>query len=587
MDLLEARSGKLWVAATFGLYEVNGSSLRNVLPRVVSPQPASATPVTLAEGSDGTLWAGTYGAGMWRIRDHDMRRYTAPDGLGSDQIRSLYFDRDGTLWIGTFGAGLVEFRDDTFTQYMAKDGLLSDNIAHILDDGAGSFWLATTKGICRVAKRQLRDFREGHSRSLAVVNYGTDDGLRSAQCASGFYVSEGGSMTSDGRLWFPTARGLAMIDPTSIGRKPPENTLAAYIVGIAVDGRELDPGQSVRVKAGSDHLQFRYKGIHLATPERVRYEYILEGLDTDWTQASNRRVVDFQIPRPGSYRFRVRTMVPVQSASETSFAFEISPHFYQQNSFIWLCLILLASFVYGFHQLRLRQMRSRFSLVLEERARIAREIHDGLAQAFVGVSSLLDVAMAETIEQSGTASRHLGLACRAAKHGLTEAKRSVMELSASALENKDLPAALADAVNGWRLASSVAISLEVTGKRRRLPESIQQNTFRIVQEAVTNGLKHAAATHIRIHLHFEQRRLLLTVEDDRRGFEPVAARRAFDGHLGVLGMHERAEQMDGDLQLVRGHGTGTEVRLRVPLPPADDPEGVLEWLVTLLRLRSS
>src|SRR5262249_52794727 len=141
--------------------------------------------VTVCESHDGAIWGGTYGKGLWRLKGGERRQFTVSDGLSSDQIRSLYQDPDGTPWIGTFGGGLDAYRDGRFQQFTEKDGLLSDNVGDITDDGE-SLWLSTTRGICRIAKRQLHDFAAGRQRRLDPVNYGIEDGLRSAQCSPSY-----------------------------------------------------------------------------------------------------------------------------------------------------------------------------------------------------------------------------------------------------------------------------------------------------------------------------------------------------------------------------------------------------------------
>ena len=158
---------------------VRGKQFRNVVPG--GPLLIDFM-VTLSEASDGAIWAGTYGKGLWKVKGDERRQYTTADGLSSDQIRSLYHDADGVLWIATFGGGLNALHDGKFFHYGAKDGLLSDNIGKVYDDGE-SLWLSTTRGICRISKRQLFDFSAHKRTRLEPQNYGVEDGLRSAQCA--------------------------------------------------------------------------------------------------------------------------------------------------------------------------------------------------------------------------------------------------------------------------------------------------------------------------------------------------------------------------------------------------------------------
>jgi signal transduction histidine kinase/ligand-binding sensor domain-containing protein len=559
-DALEDREGRLWLGSPGGLGVLDAHGYRNVVPGGTVLMDAV---VTLSAGPGGALWAGTYGRGLLLIRgDAAPRRYTMADGLSSDQIRALYPEADGTLWIGTFGGGLDAFRGGKFEKYTQKDGLLSDNIANIVDDGE-SLWLSTTRGICRVTKKQTREFAAGSRTALAPVNYGVDDGLRSAECAPGYPVAGGGTRTADGRLWFTTSRGLAVLNPRA--RQHDSLAPAVHILEVTADRRPVDMAQPARLGPGTGRLQIRYTGIHLSAPERVRYSYRLEGLDSEWVSARTRRVINYNSLPHGSYRFTVRAEAPGAPASEASYSFAVLPYFYETVWFRAFCLALLAAAAWGVYQARLQQIRSRFSLVLEERARLAREIHDTLAQGFVGISSQLDAVAMSMPDRQGPAWKYLETARRMARHSLTEARRSVMDLRASVLEGQDLAAALESGARMWTAGSGVAVDLAVNGPARELPQEVEQHLLRIAQEAVANAVKHAGASKIRIALDREPRKLSLRISDDGHGFELNGAFSPLDGHFGLIGMRERAERLGGEMRLKSHPGEGTEVEVTVPL----------------------
>ncbi len=394
-DAIEDSNGNLWAATASGVYKFDGTQWRAVVRSGSSP---SNYALELLERRDGSIWAGSLLNGLWQITngkapDAKPHLYTADDGLGSNQIRSLYEDGGGALWIGTFGGGLTMLRDGVFHRFTARDGLLSDNIFHVEDDGRGDFWLSTTRGICRIPKQQLQDFSEGKIHTLTPQNYGTADGLRSAQCAPGFPAGGGGTRTSDGNLWFPTGRGLATLNPTSAGTGAgsPEAsqttpTPIAHIVEIDLDGHVAPFQPAAILEPGTGRVQFRYAGIYLSAPERVRYFYKLDGLDEDWISAGTRRLTNYGPLPHGSYRFAVRAVLPGGGASESQFSFEVPPRFFETKWFLWLCITSLAGAIYWEYRLRLKRVHSRFAMVFEERARLAREIHDTLAQGFVGIS---------------------------------------------------------------------------------------------------------------------------------------------------------------------------------------------------------
>jgi signal transduction histidine kinase len=559
-DAIEDDGGTLWMATPGGLLAQKDGSTKVVVPG--APVLADST-VTLCFGRDGVLWAGSYGKGLWRIQGDSIRQYTTADGLSSDQIRSLHVDSGGTLWIGTFGGGLDAFQNGRFRHYEAANGLLSDNVADVMED-ADSLWLSTTRGICRIAKSRLREFDEGKRSTLEPVNYGIEDGLRSAQCSPSYPIGGGGFRTADGRLWFTTTRGLAVYNPGA--RKQTLLPPMVHIAELTVNGRPLSLVPNQSLPPNPSYLQIRYTGIHLTAPEEVRYSYRLEGLDHDWVRAGTRRAINYNTLSHGQYRFTVKAELADGMASETSYPFAILPQFYETPWFRSLIAVLLAVAAWAIFWLRMRQIRSRFALVLEERARLAREIHDTLAQGFVGISSQLDAVAMCMPEEASPARRYLDLARRMARHSLTEARRAVMDLRASVLEGQDLAAALSSGTRIWTAGSGVDIEIELSGAPGELPQDYEQNLLRIAQEAVTNALKHAGATRIDIRLHMEAHKLFLRVVDNGRGFEQDGVFASLGGHFGLIGMRERAERLGGELMLASEPGKGTEVEVRVPLP---------------------
>jgi signal transduction histidine kinase/ligand-binding sensor domain-containing protein len=559
-DYLEDRTGRFWAALPAGLSELQYGKARNVIPGGLLLNDAL---VILCETRDGSLWAGSYAQGLWLLKDGQSKLYTVTDGLSSNEIRSLVDDRDGTLWIGTFGGGLNALRNGHFFSITAKEGLLSDNISHVEDDGHGSLWLSTTRGICRVRKQDLNDYIAGKIKSVPPVNYGVADGLRSAQCAPGYPTSRGGTQTSDGRLWFPTSRGLAVIDPNE--KAPEVDATVVHLLDVLLDGRSIATNKPAVLPPGDGRVQFRYTGINLSTPERVRYSYRLEPLDRDWVNSVSRRVTNYNSLPHGHYRFVVRAGLPGGPSGETSFSFVLQPHFYETAWFRYLCAALAAAAIWGLFRLRVRQIRERYDLVLDERARLAREIHDTLAQGFVGISSQLDAVALTLNGHLESARKHLDLARKMARHSLTEARRSVMDLRASALEGQDLPAALSEAARQWTAGSPVKVHVDVEGSSRKLPEEMEQHLLRIAQEAVTNTVKHAHAREVWIRLNMDNGKLRMRVADDGEGFEQTDAFWDAGGHFGLLGMRERAERLGGDLQLRSEPGEGTEVEVTVPL----------------------
>jgi signal transduction histidine kinase/ligand-binding sensor domain-containing protein len=551
-------NGALWLALPNGLGELKGDQFRTVIP--AGPLFVENSFNVLAKGSDGAIWSGTMSNGLWRYKDGQKRLYTTADGLGSDQIRALYPASDGTLWIGTLDGGLNALRAGKFVKYTARDGLLSDNILEITDDG-DSLWLSTTRGICRVPHRQLDDFAEHRIKALRPANYAVADGLRSAQTIDG-------QRHADGSLWFVTSRGIAVYDP----RVQAGSMLAPliHVVDMSMDGRRFrsDPGNvesAPRLPPGSGRLQIRYTAIHLRAPDRVQYSYRLSGLDSDWVRADGPRAVNYDSLRQGRYEFRIKADLAGGPSSEASFEFDLLPHYYQTAWFRLLVVLAFAALIWLAYRLRERQVRSRFAIVLEERARLAREVHDTLAQGFVGIASQLDVVEMSMPADARPARGALELARRMARHSLTEARRSVMDLRAAALEDQDLAVALESGAHRWAANSGIDVRVDVHGEAAGLPEEVAHHVFRIAQEAITNAVNHANPNQIDLKVNIDSRELNLQVVDDGCGFEPDGAFTSRNGNFGLIGMRERAERLDGHLRLESHPGNGTRLDVTVPL----------------------
>lgn len=558
-DVLEDSHGRIWLATPNGIAFLKDDSVEYLISNTT---PVDSSVSTLTEAADGTIWAGSHGRGLLHVEGNGVRRYTTADGLTNNNVQFLYGDRNGSIWIGTLGGGLNEMRDGKFTAYTAADGLLSDNISNIIDDGQ-SLWLSTTRGICQISRSQLMDFSQHRINRLEPVNFGIADGLRSAQGPAGI-GGGAGDRHRDGSLWFLTSGGIAVYKPDPARRPLPPPPI--HLVDMVVDGQRLNAAANPKAPPGNGRLLIRYGATLLSAPDRIQYSYKLEGLDSDWVWAGRRRVVDYDNLAHGHYRFLVKAELPGSPASQGAWEFDLLPHFYQTLWFRLLLVSFLIAAGWSVYRLRVNQIRSRFAFVLQERARLAREIHDTLLQAFVGISSQLDVVEMRIPKEASAARGSLDLARRMAQHSLTEARRSVLDLRTTGPEAHDLGAALRSGVSMWTAGSEVRLNVDVNGGSEELPEEVAHHVLRIAQEGVTNAMKHAGASEVALSLCVEEKRLKLEVRDNGRGFEPDTTFASSNGHFGLIGMRERAERLGGHLRVESQTGEGTTLDLTVPLP---------------------
>jgi ligand-binding sensor domain-containing protein len=349
--VFEDRNGRIWVGTEGGgLSYLEGDRFVTYTAR---DGLAEDRVRAIVQARDGALWIGTYG-GVSHFKDGVFQTYTAAQGLSHSFVRTLYLDDDGTLWIGTSGGGLNHLKNGRITAYGIRDGLVSDTTYQILDDGLGYLWLSCSTGVFRVSKHQLEEFSNGRARSIVSTLYSEADGMKNRECSGG---SPAGVKTDDGRLWFPTVKGIAMVEPANLSRNPqPPPVLVEEVL---VDGRRVTPGE--RLQAGSQRVEFHYTGLSFIAPARMRFAYRLEGFDPEWVDAGMQRTTSYTNIPPGSYRFLVKAAnnEGVWSTTEASFAFFQRPHFYQTTLFYGVSGLLVVAAGAGFYYLRTRQLRAR------------------------------------------------------------------------------------------------------------------------------------------------------------------------------------------------------------------------------------
>lgn len=551
--------GNLWIGTRGGLTRLRNGVFKTFTEADGLPNDLVTT---LYEDTKGNLWIGTFG-GLGRLTNDEFTTFTTNDGLSSDAVISLHEDSDGTLWIGTNGGGLNRMKDGKFTTYTTSNGLLDDVVYRILEDGQNNLWLSCRKGIFHISKKELAEFAKGTITSIAPVAYSTADGMMTRECSGG--GDPAGWRGSDGKLWFPTIKGVAMIDPERL--KTNSHAPPVVIEQVRIDDQSFAPSERLELPAGTTRFDLYYTAPSFVAPEKVRFKYKLEGFDKDWIDSGTRRIAYYTNLRPGAYTFRViaSNNDGVWNETGATFSLYLKPYFYQTYWFYAVCLLALAMLAWLLFRLRVRGLQAQFSAVLAERTRIAREIHDNLAQEMSGLSVQLEVVARTMPPGADAAMSSLDRARRQVRHGIAEARRYVWELRSPTLEGNDLPTALAETARRLTHDTAIHAQVEVNGTFRPLAQAVEGNLLRIGQEAINNAVKHAHAQRILVNLVFDTKRVQLIVRDDGRGFENHVTGNGRDGHFGLIGMQERAAQLGGTLSIQSTNGSGTEVVADVPI----------------------
>jgi signal transduction histidine kinase len=324
----------------------------------------------------------------------------------------------------------------------------------------------------------------------------------------------------------------------------------------------FDPAKIDDIPPGHSRFAFEYAGLSFVAPQKVRFRYKLEGFDKDWVEAGTRRVAYYTNLRPGAYRFRVlaRNNDGFWNESGSFLSFRLEPHFYQTYWFFAFLALAVGVLGYSIYRWRVRQVEAQFNAVLQERNRIAREIHDTLAQGFAGVSVQLEI-VARLLSSSADAAReHLDQARLLVRNSLAEARRSIWELRSQSAESEDLAARISKMAAQVGGSAPGKVKLQVHGTYRPLTPKMEDELLKIAQEALTNALRHADAENINIDLAFDAKKLRMTISDDGRGFSSGSSYPSgWNGHFGLQGMRERAENIDAELNVDTAIGKGTRV----------------------------
>jgi signal transduction histidine kinase/ligand-binding sensor domain-containing protein len=566
-SLLADADGSLWIGTRRGLTHwmglKSGSFSSGRMETYTQASGLGSDLVgAMVRDASGDLWVATL-AGLSRLSGSKIVNYTTANGLSSNVITALLARENGMLLIGTQEHGW-NFWDGRRISAEMNGGVNRSTIHAILDDGSGHLWFATANGIARCDCDEAGMQGNGCTH---WIEFGAADGLRGRETATNGHPSAWRSR--DGHLWFATTKGIVEVKPKHfpVNTLPPPVALERFTVDDLLQPLHRT-GMTLVIPAGHVHFQFDYAGLSFVMPQKVRYRFMLEGLDRNWIEAGARRSAYYTNIKPGRYTFRVQAANNdgLWNTEGAALAFELRPHYYQTIWFYALLLAGAASLVVLLLRLRLRRAEVEFRAVLGERNRIAREIHDTLAQGYVGVSVQLEV-LAELLRHHKTeaAMKHLDLTRGHVREGLADARQSIWALRSQDSCETTLPVRLRRIVESEG-GHGLEASFSLFGAYRLMPPGMELEFLRVAQEAIQNVKKHAGARHLYVQLEYGTDLVALEVRDDGRGFS--LALESSPGHYGLTGMRERAAAIGGTLEVTSEPEVGTIVRLQAR-PPKD------------------
>ncbi|MEP6907913.1 MAG: two-component regulator propeller domain-containing protein, partial [Pseudoxanthomonas sp.] len=507
----------------------------------------------LARDRTGRIWAGT-AHGLNSIDAVGIRTYSKLAGLNGALVICLYLDKRNILWIGTYGHGFFRFKDGRFTRYTTHQGLVDDSINNIIEDADGNLWIGSNKGIFRITQRDLDMVAAGTARTVQPIVFGTEDGMRTIETVGGSQPSAW--RAHDGRLWFPTIRGVVVVDPARLqfsARAP-----AATVEQMLVDEAPVSLRTKIRLPPNSGRLQIQYAAPSLSTPERTQFRYRLDGFDPKWILGTRDRIAQYTNLSPGHYIFHVGASTQDgrwDKSQEGTLEFDLRPHFYQTWWFQLLCVLAASSLATAAYRLRVNWLHAR-AAVLEERHRIAGEIHDSLAQGLSAIVFQAEAGLLSITRSPAMTASHLSAARDLAKSSLRDARYSVFNLSPPKQEQKTLLeslSAMAYQLLGGRVDK---LDIHCRGRVWTMQTEAQHHIVLIVQEALSNSIQHGDARNISIDLTFEADLLQIVLTDDGKGFDFTAMATDTTRGYGLTNMRRRAARLRGKLDVTSVIGSG-------------------------------
>lgn len=573
--------GQLWVGTYNGLNRFDPTTGAFITYRHGKPDTQHVYR-SIVEDTQGTLWVDADGDGVQRF-DPQTGRFTRvrlqpanKSPLLYTRVQSLYVDHAGALWAGT-GNGLFrhDIKTGASTYYSERDGLPSNTVSCVFEDGLGQLWLGTSAGLSRFDRSRK-----------AFKNYSPADGLPGLDF-TGFSACFRGA---SGEMFFGGFAGAVAFRPENIkdiDYAPPVALTGFQLSGVPVTvgprsplSRVIDYTNAVALSHHENSFSIEFAALSFRSPSTNRYRYRLEGLEPKWQEVgSDRRFASYTTLPPGQYQFRVQGATSRGPWNEPGLAvaIEIRPPWWETWWFKALLALLVLAAIVGAYMLRMRQIAQQFNIRLyervNERTRIARELHDSLLQGFQGLIYRIQAVRALLPDRATEAATLLETALDSGDRAIAEGRAAVHDLRSNAPVASDLADSLA--ALGEELTADglrpLSFHVLVEGKSRPVAPLVRDDVYRIAREALRNAAQHAQARHIEAELHYGERAFTLRIRDDGVGVDAKVVREGHRaGHWGLQGMRERAEAFGAHLDVWSENGAGTEVELSVPAEIAYD-----------------
>jgi signal transduction histidine kinase/ligand-binding sensor domain-containing protein len=518
----------------------------------------------LAPDPAGGIWIGT-GDGKLAHYQNGVANIISNGHGGTLALMMFSFSVDptGVVWAGT-SEGLYRWDHGALSVMDSRNGLPCTNVTAAIMDNSGSLWLDANCGYLRISAADLAKWVARPEAQVAVTALGALDGADPGW--NGDRIQPNAARSPDGRLWFIGLSSLQMIDPGRSYKNPLPPPV--HIEGLRADGKNYHTASSVILPPLTRDIQIDYTALSFVLPQRMGFRYRLEGRDNGWQDPGLRHQAFYNDLRPGRYRFRVTASNNDGVWNETgaTLDFEVTAAWYQTIWFRSLCVLACVMLLWAIYRLRVRRIAGTIKILfderLDERTRIARELHDTFLQTIQGSKLVADDALSASSDLS-----HMRLAMEKLSAWLgratEEGRAALNSLRSSTTQVNDLAGALRRALDECQIHSSMECSFQISGEIREMHPIVRDEVYRIGYEAIRNACVHSKATQLRVDLSYAQD-LSLRVCDDGVGIDPDILNHGKPGHFGLQSMRERTARIMGRISAESSAGCGTAITLTVP-----------------------
>jgi signal transduction histidine kinase/ligand-binding sensor domain-containing protein len=562
-------AGDIWIINDdHGLYRLRGATVMEQIPWATLKVEKPATAL-VPDPSRGGFWLGLQGRVAY-VKDGAIRAsYEAADGLAKGRVNNLRFDGNGALWVA-MESGLSHVKDGRVVTLNSRNGLPCDAVHWSMEDDDHSVWIYMPCGLVRIAAKELNAAVADPTRRIQATLFDSSDGV-GLRVRPALYRPQV-AKTADGSLWFLPGDGVSVLDPRhlSINTLPP----SVQIEQVIADRETYTAASGFRLPPLVRDLEIDYTALSFVAPEKNRFRVKLEGRDPDWQDVGSRRQASYSDLAPGAYRFRVAAAnnSGVWNEEGAFLDFSIAAAYYQTTWFRAASVVTVLTLLCGWYQLHVRRLTRDFNLRLDERVnertRIARELHDTLLQSFQGLMLRFQSARDLLPTEPAKAVEALDGALDRADQAIVEGRDAIQNLRSSTVVSNELAQEIttlaAELNDGNGRKGATTFSMSVEGSPRDLHPIVRDDIHRIAREALRNAFRHSQADRIEAEVTYGSRELRLRIRDDGKGIKPQHLSEGRASHWGLTSMRERAVQIGAQLSLWSEVGAGTEVELRIP-----------------------